>query len=99
MKGKSVVFSLDMEENVAFVKNTKQDVVEWMEQFQCLVVVYLEPYLKLLGTWRHKLLTCLWWYSRSKVHSLINFLCQNVSLNRNCMQIMSNPRPITMAHI
>ena len=86
MKVQSVVVSLDVEENVAFVKNIEQVMAEQMEQFQFLVVVYLSHRLKLLDTWRQKLLKCLWWYSKSKIHSLINFLCQNVSLNINFMQ-------------
>lgn len=43
MKVQSVVIALEVEENFAFVKNTEQAVVEWMEQFQCLVAAYLEP--------------------------------------------------------
>ena len=43
MKVEFVVVTLDVEENVAFVEDTAQAVVEQMEHFQCLTVVYLEP--------------------------------------------------------
>jgi hypothetical protein len=43
MKAEFVVVALDVEANVAFVEDTAQAVVEQMEQFQCLAVVYLEP--------------------------------------------------------
>ena len=49
MKVKYVVVSLDVEANVAFVKNTEQAVVERMEQFQCLVAVYLKPQAETVG--------------------------------------------------
>ena len=42
MKAEFVVVALDVEANVAFVVDTTQAVVEQIEQFQCLSVVYLE---------------------------------------------------------
>ena len=49
MKVEFVVVTLDVEANVAFVEDTTQAMVEQMEHFQCLTVVYLEPQVETVG--------------------------------------------------
>ena len=49
MKVEFFVVTLDVEANVAFVEDTTQAVVEQMEHFQCLTVLYLEPQAKTVG--------------------------------------------------
>ena len=49
MKVQYVVVAVDVEANVAFVKNIEHALVKWMDPFQCLVFVYLEPQAETVG--------------------------------------------------
>ena len=49
MKAEFVVVTLDVDENVSFLEDTAQAVVEQMEHFQCLTVLYLEPQAETIG--------------------------------------------------